>query len=113
MRRRTADVLDRGFTHIVLVCTHDAGGEYACCADAEGEAVFEAVVRWLRERQLLWSHVYVGTSSCLALCSEHGAGITIQPRNEWYSEVRPDEVPALLERAFGARGERLVSEQIE
>ncbi|PSP85032.1 cobalamin biosynthesis protein CbiX [Halobacteriales archaeon QS_1_68_17] len=106
MRRRTAEVRERGFTDHVLVCTNDRD-EHACCADAGGRAVHEAVVGWLRDRGVLWSEVYVATTSCLALCSEDGTAVAIHPRGEWYSDVTPADVPELLAREFGPEAGRL------
>lgn len=107
MRRRTPDVLERGFTDYVLVCVNERDSEHACCADAGGRAVYDAAATWLRERDAFWTHVIVGTVSCLGLCSDGGAAVAIQPRNEWYSDVTPGDVPDLLEREFGPEAERL------
>lgn len=84
----------------VFVCTNDRE-EHACCRDAHGEAVETAVKEWLRERDAFWTSVSVGSTSCLGLCSEDGTALTIQPHNEWYSDVTPAEVPALMAEVFG------------
>ena len=107
MDHRTGDVVENGFTDHVLVCTNDRDAEYPCCAGADGGAVYEAVTAWLRERDVFWSHVYVAETSCLGLCSSEGAAIAIHPRNRWYSDVRPGDVPDLLRREFGADASRL------
>jgi len=100
MKRQTDKQTARLDAH-VFVCVNDRDSEYACCADAGGEATTEAVKAWLRERDAFWSPIGVSTTDCLGLCSEAGTAITIQPRNEWYAEVRPDDVPELLAAAFG------------
>lgn len=107
MRRRTEEVREEGFTDHVLVCTNDRDAEYACCADVGGRAVLSAVKAWLRERDVFWSRVYVAETSCLGLCSAEGTAIAIQPRNEWYSDVTPGEVPTLLAAEFGEDAGRL------
>lgn len=107
MQHRTADVCENGFTDHVLVCTNTRDSSYACCAEAHGEAVYEAVVRWLRERGVFWSRVHVAETSCLGLCSADGTAITIHPRSQWYSAVRPEEVPELLRDEFGPEATRL------
>lgn len=99
MKERTAEQRDRLDAH-VFVCTNDRSSEHACCQDAGGAATVRAVKSWLRERELFWTSVGVSTTDCLGLCSEGGTAITIQPRNEWYSDVQPEEVPALLADAF-------------
>lgn len=107
MRRRTAEQRDRNLTW-VLVCTNDRSSEHACCADAGGEAVLSAVKSWLRERDLFWSRAAVVETACLGLCSEDGTAVAFQPRDEWYSDVRPGDVGRLLAREFetdGARGD--------
>lgn len=107
MRDRTEEVLEEGLTDHVLVCTNARDSEYACCADARGQAVYEATKSWLRERDVFWSHVQVAETSCLGLCSAEGTAIAIQPRNRWYSDVLPDEVPDVLADEFGADASKL------
>lgn len=107
MRERTGDVHGNGFTDLLLVCTNDRSAEYACCADADGTAVYETAKDWLRDRDVFWSHVFVAETSCLGLCSAGGTAIAIHPRDRWYSDVRPEEVPALLRAEFGEDASRL------
>jgi (2Fe-2S) ferredoxin len=107
MQDRTGDVRDDGFTDHVLVCTNDRDADYACCADAGGQAVLDAVKDWLRERDAFWSSVYVAETGCLGLCSADGTAVAIHPRNRWYSDVRPAEVRSLLAGEFGPDATRL------
>ena len=100
MERRTDEQTARLAAH-VFVCVNDRDSEYACGADAGGAAVAEAVKAWLRERDAFWSPIGVSTTDCLGLCSEDGTAIAIQPRNEWYAEVRPEDVSGLLATEFG------------
>ena len=95
----------------VFVCTTDRDSEYASCGAAGAEATLEAVKDWLRERNAFWTSVTVTETSCLGLCSEAGTAISIQPRNTWYSDVQPGDVPALLESAFGPDAERVGNER--
>ena len=111
MQRQTDRQRDR-LAAQVFVCTNDRDSEYACCADVGGQATLEAVKSWLRERNAFWSPIGVIETGCLGLCSEDGTAIAIQPRNEWYSDVVPEEVPALLEAEFGPEATR-VGEQFE
>ena len=90
----------------VFVCTNDRDSEHACCADVGADETYDAVVDWLRERDAFWTSVSVTTTGCLGLCSEDGTAISIQPRDEWYSDVRPEDVPDLLADAFGPNAER-------
>lgn len=101
MQDRTQDVRERGFGAHVLVCTNARDGEHAACAGAGGEAVYEAIRSWLRDRDVFWSGVHVARTSCLGLCSDDGAAVVIHPRNRWYSDVKPAEVPSLLASEFG------------
>ena len=106
MQRRTQKQRDRLATH-VFVCTNDRESEHACCRDAGADATVEAVKTWLRDRDAFWQPIGVSTTDCLGLCSERGTAITIQPRNEWYSDVRPEDVPELLAEEFGPDAERV------
>lgn len=107
MNDRTADVRANGFTDHVLVCTNDRESEHACCADVGAGEVYEAVTEWLRERGVFWSHVHVARTGCLGLCSADGVAMVIHPRNRWYSDIRPEEVPSLLREEFGPDASRL------
>jgi len=106
MNDRTAEQRERLDAHI-FVCTNDRNSDHACCADAGGAEVETAVKDWLRERDLFWSSVSVSTTSCLGLCSEHGTALSIQPRNQWYSDLTAEDIPKLLDAEFG----QLVSSQ--
>ncbi|WP_436346876.1 (2Fe-2S) ferredoxin domain-containing protein [Natronorubrum sp. FCH18a] len=109
MKRRTAEQRDR-LAAQVFVCTNERDSEYACCAEVGGRETLEAVKSWLRERNAFWSPISVTETGCLGLCSESGTAIAIQPRNEWYSDVRPEDVPALLEAEFGPNADRVGDE---
>lgn len=109
MRQRTEDVHENGFSDHVLVCTNARDSEYACCAEASGDAVYEAVKSWLRERGVFWSPVHVAETGCLGLCSADGTAVVIHPRNRWYSDVLPEDVPTLLEAEFGSEATQLGS----
>ncbi|NUB93974.1 (2Fe-2S) ferredoxin domain-containing protein [Haloterrigena sp. SYSU A558-1] len=106
MQRQTDRQRDR-LAAQVFVCTNDRDADYACCADAGGEETLEAVKSWLRDRNAFWNPISVIETGCLGLCSEDGTAIAIQPRDEWYSDVRPAEVPDLLESEFGPDAERV------
>ncbi|MFC7154269.1 ferredoxin [Halomarina halobia] len=101
MKRRTPDREAHGQVAHVFVCTTRRDSEHACCGAVGGDAVLEAVTDWLRYRDAFWSDVSVSTTSCLGLCSEDGAALTVQPHDEWYSDVRAADVPALLEGTVG------------
>ena len=109
MKDRTADHRERLDAH-VLVCTNDRE-EHDCCADAGGEQTLAAVKDWLRERDAFWSSISVTETGCLGLCSADGAAISIQPRNTWYSDVQPEDVPAVLEAAFGPDADRVAADR--
>ena len=104
MKHRSEEHRNRLDAH-VFVCTNDRE-EHDCCAGAGGEEVTAAVKGWLRERDAFWTAVSVSTTDCLGLCSADGAALTIQPRNEWYSDVTPADVPELLADEFGPEADR-------
>lgn len=108
MKRKSEQHRDRLDAH-VFVCTNDRD-EHDCCAGAGGQEVTAAVKDWLRDRDAFWTAVSVSTTDCLGLCSADGAALTIQPRNEWYSEVRPADVPGLLAAEFGPDAEQIPPE---
>lgn len=106
MRRQTTRQRER-LGACVLVCTNDRDTDYACCGDVGAEETLAAVKSWLRERGAFWSPVGVTTTGCLGLCSADGTAIAIQPRDEWYADVTPEDVPELLEREFGPNADSI------
>ncbi|WP_254524283.1 (2Fe-2S) ferredoxin domain-containing protein [Natrinema caseinilyticum] len=106
MNERTEQHRERLAAH-VFVCVNDRDSAHANCAAAGGEETFTAVTEWLRERDAYWTAVSVTRTSCLGLCSDDGTAISIQPRNTWYADVTPADVPDLLESEFGADAERV------
>lgn len=109
MKHRSEQQRERLDAH-VFVCTNDRP-DHDCCADAGGAEVTAAVKQWLRDRDAFWTAVSVSTTDCLGLCSADGAALTIQPRNEWYSDVTPDDVPDLLAAEFGPEAEQIYPPQ--
>lgn len=106
MKHRTDEHRERLDAH-VFVCTKQRDSAYDCCADAGGHETLAAVKSWLRERDAFWTSVSVTDTGCLGLCSAGGTAISIQPRNEWFSDVQPADVPALLESAFGPEADQI------
>ncbi len=94
MRQRTEEQRTRDLTWI-LVCTNERT-DHAACAGAGGQAVLSETKRWLRERDLFWTEAAVVETACLGLCSEDGTAVAFQPRDEWFSDVRPEDVSDLL-----------------
>lgn len=111
MKNRTDEHRERLAAH-VFVCTNDRES-HDCCADAGGHETLTAVKSWLRDRDAFWSTVSVAETSCLGLCSSAGTAISIQPHNEWYSDVRPEEVPDLLESVFGPELQQVAFEPVD
>ncbi|NHN41674.1 (2Fe-2S) ferredoxin domain-containing protein [Halorubellus sp. JP-L1] len=107
MRDRTREIEDSGFTDHVLVCTNARDSDYAACADAHGDAVYDAVADWLRDRGVFWSPVQLAETTCLGLCSADGTAIAIHPRSRWYSDVTPEDVPELMRAEFGHDADEL------
>lgn len=96
----------------VFVCTNERDADYACCADVGSAAVLDGVKTWLRDRNAFWTSIAVIPTGCLGLCSEGGTAITIQPHDVWYSDVRPADVPIILEETFGSTADRVSVESI-
>lgn len=111
MKPRTDDRLEGGKLAHILVCTNHRDSDYPCCSDADGAKVTDTVKDWLRDRDAYWTPISVSTTSCLGLCSEGGAAITVQPHDEWYSDVRPEDVPELLSSLFGPEAEEIRSDK--
>ncbi len=108
MKNRTTEHRDRLAAH-VLVCTN-SHESHDCCADAGSSDVLTEIKEWLRDRDAFWSTVSVAETSCLGLCSADGAAVSIQPHDVWYSDVTPEDVPALLESVFGPDAQQVAAD---
>ena len=104
MKNRTEEHRERLEAH-VFVCTTDRDSEHASCGGAGADETVAGAKAWLRDRDAFWTSVSVSTTSCLGLCSERGTALSIQPRNAWYSDVTPADVPELLASEFGPDAE--------
>ena len=70
---------------LVIVCQNTA------CRKSGAQKVLEAF------RQLVGSDIHVEGRRCLGECG-NGPMVLVLPEQTWYARLRPDEVPAVVER---------------
>ena len=82
----------------IFVCTNDRKGEKPSCGDHQGEAVFTELRRVAKERGI-HPNIRVAQAKCLGQCSI-GVNIMVYPDNVWYSHVRVEDIPEIIEKHF-------------
>ena len=80
----------------VFVCVNDRRGEKPSCADKEAVAIHARLKAISKERGWAGKAVRVSKSGCLGLCA-HGPNVLIHPQGLHFSEVTPDDLPAIEE----------------
>ena len=78
----------------LFVCTRSRNGEEKSCADGHSSEVKSMIKAAIHDRG--WKGVVrVSESGCLGVCSL-GPNIMIYPQSIWLSQVRPADVPEIL-----------------
>ena len=80
----------------VLVCTNDRHGERKACADGNSALLRTQLKDAVHQRPHLKGRVRVSAAGCLGLCA-HGPNVLLYPQSIWFSEVKPADLPQLLE----------------
>lgn len=86
------------FRYHVFVCEQKKPDGLPCCS-ARGSAEVLAALRKELGARGLNDTVQVTTSGSLGLC-ERGPNMVVYPEGTWYSGVRPDDVPELVQEHF-------------
>ncbi len=87
------------FRYHVFVCDQQKPEGVPCCSERGSVKVIDALRREIARRGLLDS-VQVTTCGSLGLC-ESGPNMVVYPEGIWYSGVRPEDVPELVQTHFG------------
>ena len=80
----------------IFVCTNDQKGEKASCGDHQGPEIF-AQLRKIAKEKGLHPQIRVAQAKCLGQCNI-GTNIMIYPDNIWYSHVKMEDVPQIVEK---------------
>ena len=89
------------YTNQIFVCTNNRNGEKPSCGDHQGEAVFTELRRIAKERGI-HPKIRVAQAKCLGQCNI-GVNIMVYPDNVWYSHVKTENVPEIVEKHFPAQ----------
>ena len=84
-------------SHQVLVCinTRPPGNPKGSCGEKGSEDLADTLKSLVKQHGLA-ARVMVNRSSCLKHCSR-GITVAVQPDNVWYSAVKPEDLPELVE----------------
>jgi (2Fe-2S) ferredoxin/precorrin-6B methylase 2 len=86
------------FRYHVFICDQKKPEGLPCCAGRGSAATLEALRKEIGARDLL-DRVQITTCGSLGAC-ERGPNIVVYPEGVWYSGVRPEDVPELVESHF-------------
>ncbi len=86
----------------IFVCTNNANGEKASCADHQGQEVFRQL-REIAKKQKLHPAVRVTQAKCLGQCAK-GVNVMVYPENVWHSNVHLEDVPYIAQKYIRATG---------
>ena len=86
------------FRHHVFVCENRRPPDdpRGCCACKGSEAIRQALKEELKRRGLK-GQVRANAAGCLDACA-YGPSIVVYPEGVWYSRVRVEDVPEIVER---------------
>jgi (2Fe-2S) ferredoxin len=90
-------------SHIFICCNQREPGNRRGCCDPDGsEALRNCFKAELKSRNL-GPLVRANSAGCLEQC-EYGPAVVIYPQGIWYGNVRPSDVPRILdETVIGGR----------
>ncbi len=82
------------FERYVFVC-ENVREDGVCCGRQGSGAIREALKEAIEARKLQ-HRIRVSRTGCLDVCSE-GPNVLVYPENRWYTHVRLEDVPVILE----------------
>jgi (2Fe-2S) ferredoxin len=78
----------------LFVCTRSRNGEEKSCADGDSTAIKSMLKDAINERG--WKGIVrVSESGCQGVCSV-GPNVMIYPQGNWLTQVKPTDVPDIL-----------------
>ncbi len=87
---------DNRLAHI-LVCTNQrSDSSLPCCADAQGERVYQILDDWLAKHQLR-AAIWLTKTHCLGWCHGRGTTVAIYPQDIFYRAVTPEDCAHIIE----------------
>ncbi len=101
------------FRYHVFVCSQQKPEGITCCAARGAAAVIDALRQEVAARGLLDS-VQITVCGSLGLC-ERGPVMVVHPGGTWYSELKPEDIPELVQSHFqhGHVVERLANPDVD
>ena len=90
-------------SHIFICCNQRPPGHGRGCCDPEGDARLRDCFKNELKRRGLGPLVRANQAGCLDQC-ERGPTVVIYPQGIWYGNVRPEDVPRIVqETVIGGR----------
>lgn len=84
------------FKKVILICVNERPSGKTACGNRDSFALFESLMRTVRERGLD-REIRVTRTRCLGLC-ESGPNVAVYPEGVWYSDVRDEDLREILDR---------------
>lgn len=83
-------------SHLFICCNRRQPGHPRGCCDPDGAARLRNLFKAEVQRRGLAPAVRANQSGCLDQC-EYGPTVVIYPQAVWYGQVRPEDVPRIIE----------------
>ena len=84
------------YTKLILVCVNEREAGKAACGGRGSFELFQTLKQTMRERGLA-KEIRVTRTRCLGIC-EVGPNVAVYPEGTWYTGVKPEDLPDILER---------------
>jgi (2Fe-2S) ferredoxin len=86
------------FRYHVFICDQRKPEGIPCCPERGSAATIDALRREVAARELT-DEVQITLCGSLGLC-ERGPNLVVYPEGVWYSGVRPEDIPEIVESHF-------------
>lgn len=83
------------FERLVLICLNQRPEGEPSCGGRDSAPLAEAIKEAVNKAGLK-GRVRVSKTHCLGQC-QHGPNVMVYPEGTWFSHVRPEDVPAIVE----------------
>ena len=79
----------------VLVCINERA-EGSCCSRVGGYEIFRALKEYVQANDLA-GEIWITRTCCLGFCNDNGTTMVIYPDRKWFTEVKKEELPKIID----------------
>ena len=89
--------VDRKPRKHVFVCVNERTEGFSCCANVGGNNIYEKLKVFVARNGLMGS-VWITKAKCLGFCNNIGANVVIYPEQEFYTEVKEEDLEEIYKK---------------